>query len=160
MMAQILHKLAHVVSFLVIIVLAVLSFAAVGGIVLQASSLRIAPWLPRPTEFTPLLDDILIVFILIELIKTATAYLLEQDVIHTIFETALVAVVRKLIVSAAEPLSLEKACGLSILTISIGVSWYLAYKSHPKFDEDLSTSAKLHTQKRAIPKETKLRQSA
>jgi uncharacterized membrane protein (DUF373 family) len=72
-----------------------------------------------------IVDHILAVFILIELLAIAIAYVRRRDTVRRIFEAMLVALARKLISLDLAALSLEKVAGLSLLLVAVGLAWFL-----------------------------------
>jgi len=73
-----------------------------------------------------------VVFIVIELIRIAIAYMQHENVIGTVLEAGLVAVVRKLVIFESGPDMLDDALALAILILAVGVTWFLLYKRHPE----------------------------
>ena len=81
-----------------------------------------------PDSILRVLDSVLVVFIVIELFNIALAYMKRKNVIATVMEAGLVAVVRKLVIfeSGGDALYvLMKAGALAILIVAIGLTWYL-----------------------------------
>lgn len=74
---------------------------------------------------TRTIDAVLVVFIVIELIRIAIAYMQHKNVIGTVLEAGLVAVVRKLVIFESSDNVLEKAAALAILILAVGITWYL-----------------------------------
>ncbi|MGB4593183.1 MAG: phosphate-starvation-inducible PsiE family protein [Coriobacteriia bacterium] len=81
-----------------------------------------------PDSILRVLDSVLVVFIVVELFNIAVAYMNRRNVIATVMEAGLVAVVRKLVIfeSSGDALYvLMKAGALSILIVAIGLTWFL-----------------------------------
>ncbi len=86
-----------------------------------------------PDSILRVLDSVLIVFIVIELFNIALAYMKRRNVVATVLEAGLVAVVRKLVIfeSTGDPeYVLMKAIALAVLIIAIGLTWYLLRRSN------------------------------
>ncbi|PKQ23702.1 MAG: hypothetical protein CVT65_06850 [Actinobacteria bacterium HGW-Actinobacteria-5] len=81
-----------------------------------------------PDSILRVLDSVLVVFIVIELFNIALAYMKRKNVIATVMEAGLVAVVRKLVIFESggdATYVLMKAIALAILIVAIGLTWYL-----------------------------------
>lgn len=76
-------------------------------------------------SFTWLISRVLEVFIVIELFRVALAYITHRNVIPIVFEAALVALARKLIVFEPAGDVLASSLGLAVLLLALGVSWWL-----------------------------------
>lgn len=71
-------------------------------------------------------DGILVFFIVIELFRIALAYIRRSSVVTTVLEAALVAVARKMVILfEVDTGVLEKSIALGVLTLAIGVTWFL-----------------------------------
>jgi uncharacterized membrane protein (DUF373 family) len=77
-----------------------------------------------------LLNHVLVVFIVVELFKIAVAYMNHESVVGTVLEAGLIAVVRQFVLF--EQGTIEKAAALSLLAVSVGIVWFLLYKSGVK----------------------------
>lgn len=85
-----------------------------------------------PETILRVLDSVLVVFIVIELFNIAVAYMSRRNVVTTVMEAGLVAVVRKLVIfeSTGDALYvLMKAGALSVLIVAIGLTWFLLRRS-------------------------------
>lgn len=85
-----------------------------------------------PDSILRVLDSVLVVFIVIELFNIALAYMKRKNVIATVMEAGLVAVVRKLVIfetNADASYVLMKAAALGILILAIGLTWFLLRRS-------------------------------
>ncbi|TDB39887.1 MAG: hypothetical protein D9V44_02810 [Actinobacteria bacterium] len=85
-----------------------------------------------PDSILRVLDSVLVVFIVIELFNIALAYMKRRNVIATVMEAGLVAVVRKLVIfetNADAAYVLMKASALGILIVAIGLTWFLLRRS-------------------------------
>ncbi len=76
-------------------------------------------------SFTLLISRVLEVFIVIELFRVALAYITHRNVIPIVFEAALVALARKLIVFEPQGDVLASSLGLAVLLLALGISWWL-----------------------------------
>ncbi len=86
----------------------------------------------EPSSILRLLDSVLIVFVVVELFHIAVAYSERRNVIATVMEAGLVAVVRKLVIfetSVGAEYVLMKAIALAVLIVAIGVTWFLLRRS-------------------------------
>jgi len=114
------------VTFLLVILAAL----GVVDIVIKMFQVTRADGFMTPEGITRTIDTVLIVFIVIELIRIAIAYMQHKDVIGTVLEAGLVAVVRKLVIFESSDQMLEKAIALSVLILAVGITWYLLRKGH------------------------------
>ncbi|HBK58345.1 MAG TPA: hypothetical protein DDZ37_03115 [Spirochaetaceae bacterium] len=112
--------------------LVVLAALGVVDIVIKMLEVTRADGFMTPDGITRTIDTVLVVFIVIELIRIAIAYMQHQNVIGTVLEAGLVAVVRKLVIFESGPDMLEKAIALSVLILSVGITWYLLHKRQPE----------------------------
>lgn len=95
-----------------------------------------------PAEILRLLDAVLVVFIVVELFNIALAYMSGKNVIATVMEAGLVAVVRKLVVfetSGSPVYVLMKGGALAALILAVGATWFLLRRAgvcpdHPVSD--------------------------
>lgn len=81
-----------------------------------------------PDSILRVLDSVLVVFIVIELFNIALAYMRRKNVIATVMEAGLVAVVRKLVIFESggdATYVLMKAAALALLIVAIGLTWFL-----------------------------------
>jgi uncharacterized membrane protein (DUF373 family) len=103
-------------------VLAVLQILALLALIVEIPRLAHPPFLDT-RELSHMLDQLLALFVLIELLMIAVAYLRGSGVVRKIFEVMLVVIARKLI--SAESISLLNAGALAILIVALGAAWYL-----------------------------------
>ena len=122
------HGLVLALEALVMAVLAVLVVLAIGGLVAEVGGAFVPPFLSG-AELTAALDDVLAVFVLIELLATAAAYLRGSDVMRRIFETLFIAIARKLITLDFSGAPLAKAGALGILLTASGLAWWLVARA-------------------------------
>jgi uncharacterized membrane protein (DUF373 family) len=103
-----------------------------------------------------LLNHVLVVFIVVELFKIAVAYMNHEAVIGTVLEAGLIAVVRQFVLF--EQGTMQKAAALSMLAVSVGIVWFLLYKSGVKgLDASHTTLAKaLAHERRLIQREARV----
>lgn len=108
--------------------LVVLAALGVVDVVIKMFEVTRADGFMTPEGITRTIDTVLIVFIVIELIRIAIAYMQHKDVVGTVLEAGLVAVVRKLVTFESTGQVLENAAALSILILAVGITWYLLRK--------------------------------
>jgi uncharacterized membrane protein (DUF373 family) len=72
-----------------------------------------------------LIDYVLIVFVLVELIAIAFAYLAGLGIVATVLEATLVAVARKIIAFEPGDHALERGLSLALLMLAVSVGWFL-----------------------------------
>jgi len=111
--------------------LVVLAALGVVDIVIKMLEVTRADGFMTPEGITRTIDTVLVVFIVIELIRIAMAYMQHKNVIGTVLEAGLVAVVRKLVIFESGPDMLEKAIALAILILAVGITWFLLHKRQP-----------------------------
>jgi uncharacterized membrane protein (DUF373 family) len=70
------------------------------------------------------LDRILLFFIVVELFRIAIAYIQHQDVMHTVIEAGLVAVVRKIVLFNFADYGLQGAAAYSVLLIVLVIAFF------------------------------------
>ena len=112
----------------VTVLLVILAALGAVDVVIKMLEVTKADGFMTPEGITRTIDTVLIVFIVIELIRIAIAYMQHKDVVGTVLEAGLVAVVRKLVIFEPTEQVLENAIALSILILAVGVTWYLLRK--------------------------------
>ncbi len=123
--------LVSALEVLTMTVLALLILLALAGLVFQIVRAFAPPFLAGE-HMTEVLDDVLAVFVLIELLATASAYLHGSDVMRRMFETIFVAITRKLITLELTTDALAKASAIGVLLIAAGTAWWLSdRRRHP-----------------------------
>ena len=110
---------------LTLVILTVVTIFALAGLVMEFPAIARPPFL-NTDGLSRVLDHLLAVFVLIELLVIAAAYLRGSEVIRRIFEAVLVALARKLI--STEALSLTKAGALAMMLAAVGLTWFLIAK--------------------------------
>lgn len=126
MFAKFARASLQILEILTVIILTVVTLFALAGLVMEIPGMARPPFLDT-AHLTPLLDHLLAVFVLIELLVIAVAYLRGTEVVRRIFEAVLVALARKLI--STEALTLPKAGALAIVLATVGLTWFLIAKS-------------------------------
>jgi uncharacterized membrane protein (DUF373 family) len=121
-------RLIVYIEGVVVALLTILAVLGVIDIVLKMLEVTRADGFMTPEGITRTIDTVLVVFIVIELIRIALAYMNHQDVVGTVLEAGLVAVVRKLVIFEGGDKMLEKAAALGILILAVGTTWYLLRK--------------------------------
>jgi len=105
-------------------ILTVLVIFAILGLVMEVPSVAHPPFLGSE-QLGQVVDHILAVFVLIELLATAVAYIHGKDTVRRIFEAMLVALARKLISLDLAASPLEKVGSLALLLVAVGLAWLL-----------------------------------
>lgn len=121
----VLDRIVLAVEGAVTALLALLAVLGVVDIVIKMLQVTRADGFMTPEGITRTIDTVLVVFVVIELIRIALAYMNHQDVVGTVLEAGLVAVVRKLVIFESSPDMLPKAIALSLLILALGVTWFL-----------------------------------
>ncbi len=122
------HWIEHVVAALLVIIA---TLGAIDLVVEIVEGVRGVGYLP-PDRILRVLDSVLVVFVVIELFAIAVAYIERRNIIGTVMEAGLIAVVRKLIVfeASGDPVYLlYKSIGLGVLILAIGGTWYVLRSS-------------------------------
>lgn len=123
-----LNRIVVYIEAAVTALLVLLAALGVVDIVIKMLEVTRADGFMTPEGITRTIDTVLIVFIVIELIRIAVAYMQHKNVIGTVLEAGLVAVVRKLVIFESTDHMLEKAVALSVLILAVGITWYLLRK--------------------------------
>lgn len=127
-----LNRVVVYIEGAVTVLLVILAALGVVDIVLKMLEVTRADGFMTPEGIIRTIDTVLIVFIVIELIRIAVAYMQHKNVIGVVLEAGLVAVVRKLVIFETGPDMLEKALALSVLILSVGITWYLLKRGMPR----------------------------
>ncbi|MDO8879859.1 MAG: phosphate-starvation-inducible PsiE family protein [Coriobacteriia bacterium] len=122
---NLLNRVVLYIEGAVTVLLVILAALGVVDIVLKMLEVTRADGFMTPEGITRTIDTVLVVFIVIELIRIAVSYMQHKNVIGTVLEAGLVAVVRKLVIFESGEGMLEKAIALAILILAVGVTWYL-----------------------------------
>lgn len=120
--------LERAIAFLLVIIAAL---GAVDLVVEMYNAVSLKGYL-TPDTILRVLDSVLVVFIVIELFNIALAYMNRRNVIATVMEAGLVAVVRKLVIfetTGSATYVFMKAAALAILIVAIGLTWFLLRRS-------------------------------
>lgn len=120
----------------IVVILAGLAVLTIMGLLMELPAVVRPPFLGSE-QLGQVVDHVLAVFILIELLVTAVAYIRGHDVVRRIFEAMLVALARKLISLDIAAASFEKVGSLSLLLVAVGGAWMLV-----RSRRDLKKSAK------------------
>ncbi|MDZ4167568.1 MAG: phosphate-starvation-inducible PsiE family protein [Coriobacteriia bacterium] len=127
---NLLNRVVLYIEGAVTVLLVVLAALGVVDIVLKMLEVTRADGFMTPEGITRTIDTVLVVFIVIELIRIAVSYMQHKNVIGTVLEAGLVAVVRKLVIFESGEGMLEKAIALAILILAVGVTWYLLQRGN------------------------------
>ena len=106
------------------VLLVALVLLAIAALLVQLAA-TVAPPFLTAERVTAVLDEVLAVFVLIELLATALAYLRGTDVLRRIFEAVFVAIARKLITLDFHEAPLAKAGAIAALLVATGITWRL-----------------------------------
>lgn len=128
-MEKILHSALHWIGIIAAALLFVLAILALGTFLWELRATLISGEPFRLDQISGPLDSIMVIFIIIELLKISIAYVRDERIIPTVFETALVAILRKVVVLGANVITLEKAIGLTLVLVGVGVTWFLVSRS-------------------------------
>jgi uncharacterized membrane protein (DUF373 family) len=126
------HRVVQVLERVLIVLLLVMAALAIVEVGFELYAAATGPGFLPPDAVLSVLDAVLVVFIIIELVNTAFAYIERKNIVGTVLEAGLVAVVRKLIVfdtDATASYVIMKGAGLAVLILAIGVTWYLLRRS-------------------------------
>jgi uncharacterized membrane protein (DUF373 family) len=123
-----LRILVTTLEVLTMAVLALLILLALAGLMVQIVRAFAPPFLAGE-QITGVLDNVLAVFVLIELLATASAFLHRRDVTRRMFETIFVAIARKLITLELTTAPLEKAIAVGVLLVAAGTAWLLVARA-------------------------------
>ena len=121
-------RIAHLglvaLEIVITAILGTLVVLAVAGLAMELPAIVRPPFLD-PKHLGDVLDHVLAVFVLIELLATAVAYVRGRDILRQILEAALVAIARKLIGLDFSSGALEKSVALAILFLAVASSWWI-----------------------------------
>jgi uncharacterized membrane protein (DUF373 family) len=124
-LAELFDRLIVYIEGAVVALLTVLAVLGVVDIVLKMLEVTQADGFMSQEGITRTIDTVLVVFVVIELIRIALAYMNHQDVVGTVLEAGLVAVVRKLVIFEGGDNILAKAVALSALILAVGLTWFM-----------------------------------
>lgn len=122
------HWIEYAVAALLV---AIAVLGAIDLVVEIIEGVRGVGYLP-PDRILRVLDSVLVVFVVVELFAIAVAYIERRNIIGTVMEAGLIAVVRKLVVfePSGDPVYLlYKSIGLGVLILAIGGTWYVLRSS-------------------------------
>ena len=143
---------ATVVALTLLVVFALLS------LMMEVLRVVTTPFLAAE-DLGHVLDHILAVFILIELLATAVAYVRGVNVMRRIFEAMLVALARKLIMLDLATSSLEKVGGLALLLVAVGLAWLLVCRTGHRAAKTAGHKVEPHASSRSGQQPSLLRPS-
>ncbi|MCX8007807.1 MAG: phosphate-starvation-inducible PsiE family protein [Coriobacteriia bacterium] len=131
-MTRVLHRLIHYVEYLVAMLLVVIAALGSVDLIVELVDAVSAKGYLTPDRILRVLDSVLVVFVVVELFSIALAYLERRNIVATVMEAGLVAVVRKLVVfetASDAQFVLLKSISLGILIVAIGLTWFLLRRS-------------------------------
>lgn len=123
-----LNKATQLIEGAVAALLVILAALGVVDVVIKMAMVTRADGFMTPAGITATIDTVLVVFIVIELIRIAIAYMHHRNVVGTVLEAGLVAVVRKLVIFEGGATALTDAIALAVLILAVGITWYLLRK--------------------------------
>jgi uncharacterized membrane protein (DUF373 family) len=118
------HGVMVALDALTMLALAMLLVLALLGLINQVVNAFSPPFL-TDAGLTSVLEDVLGIFVLVELLSTAVAYMRGTDVVRRMFETIFVAIARKLVAMELGTAPLQKALAVAILLLAAGCAWWL-----------------------------------
>jgi len=124
-LAQLAHRSLQIMEVLTVSILTALTVLGLAGLAMEIPGIARPPFLDA-AALSRILDHLLGVFVLIELMVVAVAYLRGTEIVRRIFETVFVALARKLI--SADAVTFTKAGSLALLLVAVGVTWFLISK--------------------------------
>jgi len=127
--SEFLDRVVIYIEGAVALLLVLLAALGVVDVVIKMFEVTRADGFMTPEGITRTIDTVLIVFIVIELIRIAVAYMNHRNVVGTVLEAGLVAVVRKLVIFESGDRVLEKAAAYAVLIVAVGLTWYLLRKT-------------------------------
>lgn len=128
---RILTGVVLVLELVTIAILAVLVLGALAGLIVELVGALQPPFLGGQ-ELAGVLDSVLALFVLIELLISAIAYVRGTDVLRRIFEAVFVAIARKVIALDVTAASLTKAGALALLLVATAVAALLVARSRER----------------------------
>jgi len=124
-----LNKATFLIEGAVAGLLVILAALGVVDVVIKMLMVTRADGFMTPAGITSTIDTVLVVFIVIELIRIAIAYMRHRNVVGTVLEAGLVAVVRKLVIFEGGESALTDALALAVLILAVGITWFLLRKA-------------------------------
>ena len=125
MFARLLRSWVIFVERAVAVALAVLAAIAFGVVMVNGVADVVRAHMLSEQDVNDLLERFLTVFVVIELFRIAVAYSRGQNVVLTVMEAALVAVVRKVVTFEIKDDFLAKSIALSALLVAVSIAWFL-----------------------------------
>jgi uncharacterized membrane protein (DUF373 family) len=122
------HVVLVGLEVITMVLLAVLVLLAIVGLAGQIGKSLAPPFLSGE-HLMSTLDDVLVIFVLLELLRTAVAYLRGTDVMRRIFETVFVAIARKLITLEFTTAPATSSLAVAALLVGAGLSWWLVARA-------------------------------
>jgi uncharacterized membrane protein (DUF373 family) len=129
---KIMHQAVELLERVIAVLLVVIAALGAVDLVVELVAAVSEKGYLTPDTILRVLDSVLVVFIVVELFSIAFAYMERRNVIATVMEAGLVAVVRKLVIfeTVGDPqYILMKAIALAILILAVGFTWYLLRRS-------------------------------
>jgi len=150
-MERVLTFAAVAIEFIAAVVIAVVALLAVLGAArfIPGAAREILDGSLDAPDITAMISDLMLAFIAIELLRIARAYIHHANVLPTVIEAGLVALIRQVILYHPKDHILAVAGGLALLILSLGLLWFLlarvgAMQRHGverEFDEPVAEGA-------------------
>lgn len=125
---RLVHRVLRVIETLMVIVVSVLVLLAIAGLLAQVIAGLRPPFLAG-SRLSDAISNVLTVLVLVELLATAAAYFRRDEVLRRLFETAFIAIVRKLITAELGPGMLDISIEIGILLVATGIAWWLVARA-------------------------------
>jgi uncharacterized membrane protein (DUF373 family) len=109
----------------VTVLLVALLALAIVGLVVDVANAMIDHHILELATLIRLIDHVLVVFVFVELIAIAFAYLAGLGIVATVLEATLVAVARKIIAFEPGEHALERGLALALLMLAVSAGWFL-----------------------------------
>ncbi|KAF0208049.1 MAG: phosphate-starvation-inducible PsiE family protein [Actinomycetota bacterium] len=132
MFTKLMHQAVELIERAIAVLLIVIAALGAIDLVVELYNAISEKGYLTPDSILRVLDSVLVVFIVIELFSIALAYMERRNVIATVMEAGLVAVVRKLVIfetAGDAQYILMKAGALALLIVAVGFTWYLLRRS-------------------------------
>jgi uncharacterized membrane protein (DUF373 family) len=143
-----LARIALAVEFVAAVAIAVAAVLAVLAALrlIPGSAREIARGSTETADLVAMISDLLLAFIAIELLRIALAYIRGANVLPTVLEAGLVAVVRQVVLFHPVAHVLSEALSLAVLLLALATTW-LVFKngfrrSHDESEESSRVSAR------------------
>ena len=119
------------IEFIAAVVIAIVALLAVLGAArfIPGAARQIIHGSLDSPDVTAMISDLLLAFIAIELLRIARAYIHRVNVLPTVIEAGLVAIIRQVVLFHPQDHILTAAAALALLILSLGGLWFLLSRS-------------------------------